>query len=326
MITITHSFAEGTLIEGMARGDGSYEIVTAIRGWRWFRSLGVCGIAMSRDHLSKSWLINAAATALRDAGFEVDIQIDDNPRPMAEREAERAAHMDERADMLTAQAARRAAESDGARATADRLAYAMQGEPVKMDHHSAPRHLRDLDRVHTLTHKAIDLGKEAARAAQGAESAENHMAHREDPMRTVRRLERLGAEQRKTQRSLDGHTRNFRNGSGEIYASDVTAPATGEWRDRLLLVAAEQAEQITYWRGLLAQAEADGRYHRVDVAAIKPGDAIRLGAHRWEIVVKVNKTTIQVRVDPGWNNKVKISDVIEHRPAVAAVASEGEQS
>jgi hypothetical protein len=321
-ITITHSFAEGTLIEGMVRGDGSYEIVTAIRGWRWFRSLGVCGIAMSRDRMSKSWLIKAAVTALRDAEFEVDTQIDDDPRPVADREADRAARMEDRAERLTERAGRRAAESNAARDTADRLAEAMQGEPVKMDHHSAPRHLRDLSRVHDLTHKAIDLGKQAAYAAEGAQSAATHMLHRENPMLVVRRVERLESDRRDVQRKLEGHTRNFRDNRGEIYATDVTPPATGEWRERLLLAAIDLDAQIAHWTTFLEQARADGRYSPVDVAAIRPGDKIRV-RHGWETVVKVNKTTITVQVDPGWDNKVKINEVIEHR---AAVAAESEKS
>lgn len=87
MITISHSYAEGTLIDGMTRGDGSYEIVTGL-GWRWFRSLNTCGIRHSRDRISKDWMINQTADALRAAGHDVDIQIDNNPRPVADREAD----------------------------------------------------------------------------------------------------------------------------------------------------------------------------------------------------------------------------------------------
>jgi hypothetical protein len=323
MLTITHSFAEGTLIDGMVRGDGSYEIVTSIQGWKWFRSLNTCGIIQSRDRISKSWLINAAAEKLRAAGFTVTVEIDDNPRPMAERETDRAEHMEERADMLAARSQRRAAAGEAAGATADRLAEAMQGEPVKMDHYSAPRHLRDLDRVHNLTHKSIDLRREAARLANAAEGAADHMAHRENPMLVARRVEKLEADQRGVQRNLDGYTRNFRNGRGEIVSSDVTKPATGEWRERQLLIAADLDTQIAYWRAFLEQAKADGQYNPVDVAAIRPGDAIK--AHgRWERVVKVNKATITVAVAPGWANKVKINEITEHRPATTPVALESE--
>lgn len=94
MITITHSFAEGTLVQGTTRGDGSYGILTG-SGWRWFRSLSMCGIRQSRDRLAKNWMINAAVAALRAAGLDVaEPEIDNDPRPMEEREADRAARMD----------------------------------------------------------------------------------------------------------------------------------------------------------------------------------------------------------------------------------------
>ena len=47
-ITITHTAADGTLADGMVRGDGTYEILKA-NGFHWFRSLGLMGIQSSRD-------------------------------------------------------------------------------------------------------------------------------------------------------------------------------------------------------------------------------------------------------------------------------------
>ena len=323
-LIITHSFADGTLIDGMVRGDGSYEIVTGIQGWKWFRSLNTCGIIQSRDRISKSWLINAAAEKLRAAGFTVTVEIDDNPRPMAEREAERAAHMDERADMLAERAGRRGAESAAKLGRADQIAERFAGgQPILIGHHSENKARRDQDRIHNLTGQGLELRREAARLADAAEGAADHMAHRENPMLVARRVEKLEADRRGVQRNLDGYTRNFRNGRGEIVSSDVTKPATGEWRERQLLIAADLDTQIAYWRAFLEQAKADGQYNPVDVAAIRPGDAIK--AHgRWERVVKVNKTTITVAVAPGWANKVKINEITEHRAATIPVALESE--
>lgn len=323
MITITHSFTEGTLVDGMTRGDGSYEILRGL-GWRWFRSLNTCGIQQSRDRLAKNWMISAAVTALRAAGLEVaEPEIDNDPRPMEEREADRAARMDERAERLADRARRRAAESTAAETEARRLGAAMQGEPIKIGHHSERRHRRDLERVHTLDEKSWRLGREAQHAANGAQSAAAHMRHREDPHRTARRLETLGAERRKVQRDLDGYTRNFRDGHGEIYTREIHEPATGEWRERLLERVADLDEQIRYWAEHLEQAIADGTYRPVVVANIQPGDLIRVSVG-WERVAKVNKTTITVVAPGGWNNKVKIVDILEHRSA--ALIEEGDNS
>ena len=39
-LTIEHTEAEGTLLLGTSRGDGSAEVVKAL-GWRWGRSIGL---------------------------------------------------------------------------------------------------------------------------------------------------------------------------------------------------------------------------------------------------------------------------------------------
>lgn len=314
MITISHSYAEGTLIDGMTRGDGSYEIVTGL-GWRWFRSLNTCGIRHSRDRISKDWMINQTADALRAAGHDVDIQIDNNPRPVADREAEKAAHMEQRADMLADRADRRAGESasyhDRAHQLAERFPF---GQPILVGHHSEARARRDADKVHTWHGKGFELDREAQRLAAAAESAATYIKHRENPYVAARRLLKLEAERRDTQRRLDGHTRNFRTTSGEIHSTDVTSPATGAHRERLLTIATDQDMQITHWKAFLEAEKVAGRYNPVDVSAIHKGDAIKHRG-RWEIVKRVNKTTVTVVTDPGWNNKVEITNITEHRPA-----------
>lgn len=317
-LNITHSFAEGTLISGGARGDGSYEILTA-HGWRWFRSLGVCGIRQSRDKLSKDWIINSTAEALRAAGFAVTVEIDNDPRPVADREAEKAEHMEARADMLAERAEKRANESnsyhDRAHQLSDRIPF---GQPILVGHHSERRARRDANNIHNWRGKGFELGREATRLTNAAESAATYTQHRENPFVTARRLAKLEADRRDTQRRLDGHTRNFRDTRGEIYTTDVTPPASGGYRERLLIVAKDQDMQVEYWRAFLETEKAAGRYNPVDVAAIKPGDRIKHGG-MWNIVKKVNKSTITVVTDPGWNNKVKILDVTEHRPAKTVI-------
>ena len=48
MLTITHTAAEGTLIEGTSRADGTNHILKAC-GWRWSRNLGAWYVPASRD-------------------------------------------------------------------------------------------------------------------------------------------------------------------------------------------------------------------------------------------------------------------------------------
>ena len=82
-LTITHTHAEGTLIGGTTRGDGSAEILKPQR-WRWSRNLGAWYVPQSRDRLARRAQINSTAAALRAAGFTVEVDIDDDYRPTAQ--------------------------------------------------------------------------------------------------------------------------------------------------------------------------------------------------------------------------------------------------
>ena len=77
-ITITHTHAEGTLIEGSRKGDGVWEVLKGLgANWRYFRSLGQIGLGQSRDKAAKTWAIDRASEALRKAGHEVTVSVDD---------------------------------------------------------------------------------------------------------------------------------------------------------------------------------------------------------------------------------------------------------
>lgn len=69
---------------------------------------------------------------------------------------------------------RKAANSRGEAAFA--MALVMQGEPVKVGHHSERRHRRDLERIDNNMRKAAELTREAERLSQRAASAEDNDA------------------------------------------------------------------------------------------------------------------------------------------------------
>lgn len=58
-IDIIHSAVEGTLVHGTTRGDGTNTILKAA-GFRWFPSLGLWGIAGSRDRQPNRYKIDHA--------------------------------------------------------------------------------------------------------------------------------------------------------------------------------------------------------------------------------------------------------------------------
>lgn len=70
VIAITHTAAEGTLVYGTARGDGSKDVLGPA-GFRWYRSLDAWGIVGSRDRCPNVAKIEQAANGLRAAGFTV---------------------------------------------------------------------------------------------------------------------------------------------------------------------------------------------------------------------------------------------------------------
>jgi hypothetical protein len=91
-----------------------------------------------------------------------------------------------------AQSARRRAEQ--ASATAQHIADITQGEPVKLGHHSAPRHMRDLDRMWSAMGKSAEEQERAARNERRAAAVENDTSiSRYDP-EAVQQLEAKIAE------------------------------------------------------------------------------------------------------------------------------------
>jgi hypothetical protein len=98
LITIKHTHEDGTLVYGTRKGDGVYDI---IRKWengnfKFFPSLRMIGLRNSRDRVADRWAINAAAKALREAGFEVEVEIDDTFRDRAQVLEDKADRLEDR--------------------------------------------------------------------------------------------------------------------------------------------------------------------------------------------------------------------------------------
>lgn len=322
-LTITHTAADGTMLKGTRKGDGAWDAIKAaqaaytIRGWKYFPSIRAIGVSHSRDRAPSLGNIDVTAEVLRAAGFDVEIDVEATPRPMEEAEADRAERMDDRADALHGKAERRSAESAARWAAAQEIAEGIpSGQPILVGHHSERGHRRDLARMDTNQRKSIELEKEAEHAAHGAVSAEKHMTNREDPRRTMRRIETLEADRRRVQRGLDGHTRNFLNNAGELYDQHVTPPATGRYREQMELQAADLDEKIRYWKKILQEAIDSGRFNPLDLIKVKKGDEIAYWGG-WSEVVRVNRKTVTVKAISGGREfgqrKVTVDEIRGHR-------------
>ena len=76
-LTITHTHADGTLIDGTTKGDGTNTILKSV-GFRWFRTLGTWGIPHSRDRQPNTHIIDRARAALDKASVQpLVIDVDD---------------------------------------------------------------------------------------------------------------------------------------------------------------------------------------------------------------------------------------------------------
>ncbi|WP_051342561.1 DUF3560 domain-containing protein [Pseudonocardia spinosispora] len=316
--TITHSAAEGTMLEGSTKGDGAWDAIKAaqsiyrIRGWRYMPRLRALAVAHSRDRAPDLYLIETTAAVLCEAGFEVEVRVDATPRAMDEAEVDRAGRMDERVEVLSERAERRKVEVDAWWGAADAISeYIPRGQPILVWHHFERGHRRVLARMDGHMHKAVELGREAERAADGAASAAGHMDRRESLGRVARRLERLETERGKVSRNLDGC---------------ASTDAGGRYRAQQEATAADLDEKIRYWRRLLEEHRAAGRYNPYDATTIKVGDFVGSWAG-WREVVRVNKTTVTIRDNYGNSNvpedhpgqwftrRIKYGEIISHRPA-----------
>ncbi|NQX29819.1 DUF3560 domain-containing protein [Microbacteriaceae bacterium VKM Ac-2854] len=238
-LTVTHRAADGTLIDGTTKHDGTAPILRS-HGWKYSPTCGWY-IPRSRDTLPNRTTIAATAEALRTAGHRVDLDLDARTRPAAEVEADRTQRMQLRTQRLTARAARLDAAADAAHARAD-VAHAKlppAGEPIHIGHHSENRHRRAIDNAHTTYSQALAADADASAAHAAAETASHaHGAHI-SPTTVGNRINRLEAELRGIQRRLNGYT--------ETTSGIVVSPAQGDRRKQLLADLAEHSDQLTYW-------------------------------------------------------------------------------
>jgi|SRR5450755_4721239 len=339
MITISHTHADGTLVEGSRKGDGVYELLKGLYGnWRYFPSLRQIGIGQSRDKAADTYKINRAAEALRAAGHEVTVEIDEGDRrSFAEAEADRYARAEDRAEYHEELAGVAQSRADG-HWNAERgiLDMIPMGQPILVGHHSEGRHRRDLARADShMRHGLEEIGKRDYHEGR-ASSAERFKAVRENIPVTLRRIEKLEAEERQLVRRRDG--------SGKAMHGEDT-PATGAYLERLTVRLADIAEELAYWRKHVADQEEAGLkiWSRADFAK---GDFVRTRG-RWYQVERVNPKSLSVpsgindhllavvtraevvhAMGPSqWVNKITYDDVTGRQSAdeMAAIVAESDR-
>ncbi|GAA1690626.1 hypothetical protein GCM10009733_103530 [Nonomuraea maheshkhaliensis] len=310
MITIHVSPARGIIVTGTAP---EHRKLLGSRkrgglGLRWSNHieydgrLGAWFEPDSRDrHLSEHRdRMEQISATLRAAGLPVTIDVTDEVRSAEQIEAE----MYERAAIRARIYRRRAAEA-GARAERHRTqaATATRGyppdQPILLGSSRQRAYERVIERNHSHTRKAIEETDRHQYWITRSRTVEHLKQHRRDPRATLRRIERLREQLRRIERILTGEAHpQFVERDGEVVLTDngnpvlEWQPATGDYRERLLLHQVQLSNKIAYWQDVVAQAAAEG----VKIwgpADFRVGDFV-LYLGTWYEVLRVNTKSLTV--------------------------------
>jgi hypothetical protein len=290
VIIIRHTHQDGTLIEGSRKGDGVYQVLRGTDpNWWYFPSIGQIGLKHSRDKPARTWVLQQAEAALKAAGYDVTVEIDNGARrSFADAEADRYQRAEDRAGRYDQYADNAAARSEAALARARAIGRRFEGgQPILTGHHSEARARRDQQKMWDADERGYAEQDKSRYWAGRAAAAEQLQAARESVPVTVRRIAKLEAEARSIQRSL---ARTI----GTPCDPDSAADGAGQYREHLLIRARDVAEELAYWRQHVAARQAGGVkvWSRDDFAR---GDFVRFGGHpTWYEVVRVNPRSVTI--------------------------------
>lgn len=201
MFTVTHSHAEGTRFHGDPR---PHQQILKDNGFTYRSSIGWFVLG-SRDHDARRHRIDAVVAGFAALGMEVTVDIDDTPRPVAEREADRAERLEGRQDALRAKADRLGDQADSLHQRAGEMAGVIPfGQPILVGHHSEGRDRNYRRRIGDTFDRAAATAAEAREATRRADASRADQTHRDSLPVTLRRIERLEANARVIERELAG--------------------------------------------------------------------------------------------------------------------------
>jgi hypothetical protein len=317
-ITISYTPTDGVLVDGDPR---PHQKALQDNGFRWFRSLRCWGMSGTRDrHLSpnRRWRIDQAAQALRAAGFEVVLDLDETARlaPTAEREQRAAARAQERQDRLEDRTERLAGQADARLRAAHEEADAIPfGQPILVGHHSERGHRRALERIDRNMRKGIDLARESDRAANAADASRASRSLRESGPATMRRIAELEAEARRVDRRLTPCPTSGRRTKPQAERRTITCPgcynevtvagllvpthggATGQWAEQLRMRRVEIDDELVYWRTHLQGLKDRGEFCQYGPADFHKDDRVKVAGGGWGTVKRVNCKSLTVLAD-----------------------------
>lgn len=311
-LTIIHTHEAGTLIEGTSRGDGTAPVLKA-NGWRWGRSISSWYVPYSRDRLPKRYVVDATKRALEEAGFSVELDLDETPRSTADVEEGKAARQEDRVTALEDKAARmqqKAADAD-ARVSRDLRQLPPMGEPIKIGHHSEGRHRAALSRVDSSMRRSIEASDKAAAAGYRAQAATHTTTGRYAPTTVANRIKKLEADLRRLERSFVADVRD-----PELGYRPATAEEISNRRATHAARATELADQIAYWSQVRADQLASGAAPGFGPETIAKGDQVKISGSWWE-VARANAKSVSVIAPGGYSHRADYSAITERKRTAA---------
>ncbi|WP_374706952.1 DUF3560 domain-containing protein [Catellatospora sp. TT07R-123] len=278
LILISHNHAEGTLVSGTHRSDRVLDLIGAY-GFRSHPDVGIY-LRGSRDKPARRDTIDAAAAALREHGHTVTVDIDDQWRPAAEREADRGQRADERAERLTDRATTVAARGDARRQAAEATTAGIPtGQPMMPGHHSYRSDRDRRERAHQhrqAANREHDTAVALSQRAAGVQAAE---AAKDDPRAIMRRIDRLRADLRRWERERE---------------EAVQVDAASSYQTRVHNEIARLEEDIAHQEAKLADRAASGQFVAWGPDNLAKNDWVRVGMHGWYRVTRVNRKTVSL--------------------------------
>jgi hypothetical protein len=238
-------------------------------------------------------------------------------RPYAEQIESKIARAEFRQERREGRAERLQDEASRRFDEAHRLASIMQGEPIKIGHHSEGRHRRDIARMDTNMEKGVLAHEEAEATLEAAEGSRRFVEHMERPDVIKRRIDKFETDRRYIQRRLDIAETKLAKGvyvdwrtEQEVVMTDANKAAYQYNIERDRASIAEIQEKIDYWQNFLREAGVTF----FGPKDFRKGDVVLCRKHGKAIVRRVNPKSLTLRYcNPaiaGWDMKAGYEDII----------------
>lgn len=185
---LTHTHEDGTLLDFDLRDHDELRDALKSVGFRYSRNIGWYRSG-SRDGDLTHGMLARITEAFTEHGIELVSDVDNTPRPAAERiEAQRQRSWD-RADALAAKAEKQEAKGDELWQRSKQMGDMIpMGQPVLGGHHSEKRHRGHLAKMRNVSDRAMQATNEANETKHRADAAAKNAAQHDDPGFVQRRI------------------------------------------------------------------------------------------------------------------------------------------